>query len=233
MQTEKQSGSTGPVTLDDVRVALGDANPFETNASKLRGIIKRGSNFTIQKHLEKIRSERIAAAQPPTTIIVPKAPEELMASFWEASWNAAQVLTLSRLDSLTIERDGLRDTAMAQSSDIAELTTRLDDLEAQAQDYEITLGNLQADAETSAGWAREKQEQTEAELNAAKEEITKLKDKARHAAEIASRDAQIQKQTMQATIDNLTNQIGELKALRIATALSVGKNTEKGLAEGK
>lgn len=214
MQEEENKSTTGFVTLDDVRGALGDDDPFKTNAGKLRRLLQRGGTGTVQKHLDKIRAERLVAAQPLSDAVMPKAPGDLITAVWEASWSAAQVLTLSRLDALSIERDGLRETALAQTSDIVELAAQVDELEALAQDYAKNLAQIQSDAEKQAENSKLEYDHIYKELITAKTDIETVKENAAHAEAIAIRDARIERQVFESTISTLTNQLGELKALR-------------------
>ena len=48
--TAKTAEVSGPITIDDVRLALGETDPSTTNANKIRQIIGRGGFTTIQKH---------------------------------------------------------------------------------------------------------------------------------------------------------------------------------------
>lgn len=60
---------SGPISLADVRQALADTDPSDTNAGTLRKIMGRGSYATIQKHLDAIRQERapVVPVAPGTT----------------------------------------------------------------------------------------------------------------------------------------------------------------------
>ena len=75
--------TTGPVTFDDVRAALGDQDPTGTNAGAVRRIIGRGSLSTIQKHLDTLRAQAVQpAAEAPGK--VPDAPQDLIQGVWAA-----------------------------------------------------------------------------------------------------------------------------------------------------
>ena len=52
------------VTLEDVRGALGSTPATGTNAGALRKVLGRGSLSTIQKHLDALRVQAAAPAQP-------------------------------------------------------------------------------------------------------------------------------------------------------------------------
>ena len=69
--------TTGPVTFDDVRQALGDQDPAGTNAGALRKLLGRGSLSTIQKHLDALRAQAVQpAVEAPGK--VPDAPQDLI-----------------------------------------------------------------------------------------------------------------------------------------------------------
>lgn len=214
-----ETTATGPITYDDVATALGQCDPFQTNAGKLRDVIGRGSNVTIQKHLDTIRNKRIAEAQPGDAAETPKAPQDVVDSLWTAAWSAAQTKTLARLEALTAERDGLNVITKAQAADLVELSTRLDSAESAAALAAADLAKVQAEAEAATREHAAKVQELETFLRAAADEVGRVEYQAKQAAEIAIRDAQIERQAMQATIDRLTDQLGELKALRIAMSV--------------
>ena len=82
--------NTGPVTLDDVRAAIGDTDPSTTNASKLRAALGRGSQSTIQKHLDFIRAELAAAAPSLEATAAPEVPKELTQGSSQKTENKAR-----------------------------------------------------------------------------------------------------------------------------------------------
>ena len=215
MQEQQNSASSGPVTIDDVRAALGETSPFDSNASKIRIELKRGSNATIQKHLDTLRAQLVAAAQPPGELSVPKAPAEAIDMLWAAAWGAAQTKTLGRLEALSAERDGLLATTVAQAADVAALTEQLDTLESQAHAHATALAQAQAAAVEQAATAATQTAAQAQALAAVQAELARVTEASEHAAELAIRDAQIERQSLQSIIDRQSDQLGELKALRI------------------
>jgi hypothetical protein len=212
-------------------------NPFQTNAAKVREIIGSGGLGTIQKHLDKIRddinSERMKELDSGKSE-APKAPKELVESLWAEAWMTAQVSTLSRIDSLNIEREGLLLKSNAQSNDIETLSNQVDNFEYQVTELEsviennkLIVANLEADAERKIENLRveltnentdleNSKKALESALINLKHEIESVKKDAVHQKELSDRDAEIAKATMQVTIDNLTEQVSELKAMRIS-----------------
>ena len=204
--------TTGPITLADVRAALGDTDPSSTNAGAIRQIVGRGSFATIQKHLDAIRAE-LAPVPPVAPGTAPGAPTMLIDQVWVAAWTAAQALTFGRLETVTAERDAARALAETRAQDVAALAGEVD-----------TLAEITTDAKAAAAMSKEALvtfgERAELELAehataiaAANAEIEKLKIEAAAAAALAARDAQIERQALQTTIDRLTDQCSDLKSL--------------------
>jgi hypothetical protein len=230
MTNETQSTqNTGPISFDDVRAAVGDSSPFETNVNRLRERIGRGSFATIQKHLDVLRAQRVAAAQPETSTSVPKAPADAVEIMWAAAWGVAQTKTLARLEFLSAERDGLQAITVAQAADVSSLTEQLDVLDAQAQAAVIALAAAQTTSSEQAITAAV-QSAAQAKIDAdnaatqaqalaqAHADIARITADAAHAAQLATLTAQVERQALQSAIDRMHDQLAELKALHIVAA---------------
>ena len=85
--TEEQKQQKN-ITRDDVRVALADVDPNNTNSGRIREILGRGSLATIQKYLEELRAEKVPQVQQISE--VPNAPKELINAVWQAAYQSAQ-----------------------------------------------------------------------------------------------------------------------------------------------
>jgi hypothetical protein len=204
------------ITLDDVRQALGDTDPHSTNSSKLRAELGRGSFATIQKHLDTIRAEVLAAQQPAAVGEVPAMPDDF-AGLWAAAYACAVATVRGRLDAVVSERDALLVTVASARGDVEALEQVIEEGEAvsAAQAARIseldlivaTLGDNHATAlsELTAGHAA-----TVTALEAGLKE-------AQYRVEIGHRDHQLAEQKNQGLVDRLTDQIGELKSLLHAT----------------
>jgi DNA anti-recombination protein RmuC len=95
-ETQTTTAAAGNITVEDVRAALNGLDPNATNASALRRALGRGSQTTIQKHLDVLRLELVA--EPLDALgAAPDAPKELMQSIWAAAWTAAQARTAGAL----------------------------------------------------------------------------------------------------------------------------------------
>ena len=206
--------TTGPITIDDVRAALADTDPASTNAGALRRIIGRGSNATVQNHLNTIRAELLPVA-PVAPGAAPAAPTEALAAIWSAAYAAAQVLTLGRLETVTAQREQLAGTVAQQAQD---LSAALDQVDAMTDAATMTASNATAAAAAVAQELAKSQADalaaTEA-LQGVRAALERSKADAAHAAQLAERDAQIAAHAMQSTIDRLNDQVSELKSLLI------------------
>ena len=139
--------TTGPVTFDDVRQALGDQDPAQTNAGALRKLLGRGSLSTIQKHLDALRAQAVQPAAAPEGE-VPKAPNDLIQGVWAHAWAVAQALVQTALASAQARAEGLAvalgiaqaDAVAAQAEadsardELGAVQARLDGLEGQHAD---------------------------------------------------------------------------------------------------
>ena len=211
--------ATGPITIEDVRSALAETDPSTTNAGALRAIIGRGSFATVQRHLDTIRAERVPVPAAPGA--APAAPADAVAAMWAAAYNAAQVQTLGRVDSLTIERDVALERGTTQAQDVAALAAAVDTLTEQAQAAQAATAAAQAAtqvAEASTAAAR-------AELEKVRGDMERAREAATAAAALSARDTQIERQALQTTIDRLTDQASELKSLlnRLSPPVSEAK----------
>lgn len=212
-----EATTSGPITLDDVRVALGNTDPFATNAGALQKIIGRGSNATVQKHLESIRAE----LRPPVEVApgsIPKAPADAVDAMWAVAWSAAQVHTLSRLEKVTSEREQLA-AALAQVTQDREGQGRvIDELTSAAAtaatEAAATLAAAQGEREQLAADLAKAQADAAAAtlasnmaLERAKTDFESLKMASEARVAVMTRDAEIAAKTMQGTIDELNRQI--------------------------
>ena len=149
------SPSTGPVTIEDVREAIGDTDPHRTNAGTIRQRIGRGSLSTIQRHLETLRRQQSAeqgyeAAQD--EIVAPEAPKGLLRGLWEAAYGLALATVQNGLIAAQERAAELEGIRQAQCEEIEAMAELVDKAEAERDE---------ARAEAKA--AREAQAKAEAE----------------------------------------------------------------------
>lgn len=205
------------ITLDDVRAIIGEKDPNQTNASKVRALLgDRGSFETIQKHLGTLRQERAAALNPPIEAgAVPALPMEVANQMWLAAWTAAHVANLTRSEKLAAERDAALMKLEAQAQDLEGLVTTVDDLTSQvdqaavdAKETEIAhINEMQKSQADQAAVQAELDELTK-ELERTKIAMEQVQADAVHAAELAESGRVM----MREELARLTDQVGELKA---------------------
>lgn len=213
--------STARVTLEDVRQAVGDSDPNQTNAAKVRAALgNRGSFETIQKHLATLRAELATASAPPVAgDAVPTAPVDAVNQIWVAAWTAAQVQTMARTERLAAERDAALVMIEAQDQDLSGLSLTLDTLTVQLDDSTAARVAIEdqakADtvthAEAFAAAQLEAKAQTDAlaaDLARTQAELEKSHADAAHAAEITASSRSL----MREELAHLVDQITELKA---------------------
>lgn len=204
--------TTGPITLADVKSALGDTNPGTTNAGAIRQIIGRGSFATIQKHLDAIRAARapVMSAAPGA---IPAPPADAIATIWGAAWAHAQLLTLARLEAVTAERDAAQALAAAQAQDVEALAAEVDTLTAAAEAQATEQTQALAAAQATAAEAIAQSGNQAQELVAARAEIDRVTTAAAAAALLADREAEIKVQALQAAIDRQLERYADLKSV--------------------
>jgi len=125
---------TGPVTLEDVREAIGDTDPHRTNAATIRLTLGRGSLSTIQRHLETLRRQQSAgqgheAAQD--EIVAPEAPKGLLRGLWEAAYGLALATVQNRLIAAQERAAELEGIRQAQCEEIEAMAELVDQAEAE------------------------------------------------------------------------------------------------------
>lgn len=210
-----------PVTLDDVRQALGDTDPSQTNAGKLRAILGRGGMNTVQRHLDTIRAElRAAALQPLTASTVPPMPADMAAGFWAQAYAAAETLLRRRLDAVTAERDGLEADVAQRRADALAMADDLDAAEAQA----VEAAGAAAAAQQAAGVAEQRAQALQQALQAAEQRTQAVQVEAEHAAQLAAaqhaaelqrveHDRQVERAALQAALDRAGERTAEALSL--------------------
>ena len=192
-----------PVTLEDVRAALGGGDPRQTNAAALRQRLGRGSFGTIQRHLVRLREEASGGDKPGVNAqqaAPPPVPEEVLNQF-RAAWAAAAVFAerqfAQRLAQVERERDALA----------AELATARADLDAAAAAVEAAeevarrAEEARAEAEEARRRAEEERAAAEAEAAAARQQLAVVEAR-------AERDQAV----VRAELDRLVHQLADYRA---------------------
>jgi len=224
------------ITMEEVVSALkiieerGEGDVFNTNWKEVRKITLHGGGGTIQKFMDDIRSEILssrlkAVSTSHNEVEAQKPPEGLLESVWTNVWSAAQVLTLSRIEMLTVERDGLLESNQSQINDSTSMMNFINSLEEKSEvdmkkisDLEVMVehevAKLTSEFEVNINKLNLEVETTKKELEISKSNLEKVISDAAHAKENSDLRAEIAKNAMQTTIDNLNDQISNLKSFR-------------------
>jgi len=203
----RSAASTGRVTIDDVRAAIGDTDPDRIGASRVRTMLGgRGSHETIQRHLATLRAEAQARAAPPdpTAERVPVPPQDAVTHIWAAAWHAARAAALARAELLAAERDAALARIRALESDIADQAQALD---SQAEQIAQAAAAV-AQAEAVQAEAVQRVAAAQAEAAQSRAELVQVQAQAAHAAELAGAGMAV----MRSEMERMSDQVSELKA---------------------
>lgn len=191
---------TGPVTLEDVRTTLAGTDPSTTNAGALRKLLGRGSNATIQRHLDTIRAEAVAPVADMQGT-APKAPDELVTALWQAAWVHAQARTAGALAQAHAE---------AKAQGAALVTAQADTAAAQVQADNATEALAQS-VQDARQAAQDHAQALEQASKAQAEAVQALEhERTARALEHAQHDAAMA--ALRGEVDRLVNQLGDLRA---------------------
>ena len=225
MENVSQINSGATVTVEDVAAACTSmgVGAGETNSSKVRQNLGRGSLSTIQKHLQTLRDDAARAQEPSAQIGVPSVPTDLQASFgsiWGAAYTSASHQFGNQLLAAWTERDSLRESMIILEADVNSLAGQLDEQEAANEqaiaDRETAISQRNEAIQSLLVNTQAAEERAAQLVLLAKEDAQKAEKKlqdATHQAELVELGKTIERQSLQSTIDRLTDQIGELKGL--------------------
>jgi chromosome segregation ATPase len=208
-----------PVSMEDVQAAVeqvAGGDPNATNASALRSELGKGSMTTIQKLLDKLREDVRKSRQPSDGTQARDMPSDIYREFetaiealWWRAHDRVEGLLRTRLDAVTSDRDAWRDRAETAERDRAAVQEAHEDLETRMEAQAAAVSSVEKDlenqrvasaSELAAAAARE------AEL------VAKLDAMAKDAAQAAALAA-AERRGLDATIDRLTEQLAEAKAM--------------------
>ena len=208
--TDTNTTPQGPVTLDEVRLALGDTDPNNTNAGALRRTLGRGSLSTLQKHLDALRAEGAAQALE-VGGAAPDAPKDLMSALWAHAWSAAQARTAGALAAAQAQQTATaaalavaRVDAEAAQQEADQAAQALAELQQQAQQsqeaHAATLAAAQALAEA-------KQFEQAQDLAQARQELQQ----AQHAVALQQAQHEAGIAALRGEVDRLVSQLADLR----------------------
>ena len=197
-----------PVTLEDVRAALGDEDPRQTNAAVVRQRLGRGSFGTIQRHLVRLREEVSGGNKP--SAVTPQAslpmPDDVLSGF-RAAWSAAVIFAerhfSQRLAQVEGERDAIAADLATLRADLEAATETIEEAEAARQRAE----QARAEAEEARKRAEEAKASAEAETAAARQQLAVVEAR-------AERDQAV----LRAELDRLIQQLADYRGALMAGA---------------
>jgi len=196
--------SAGPVSLEDVRQALGDTDPNTTNAGALRKQLGRGSVSTIQRHLDALRAQ---AAPPldPSMGDVPKAPVELVQSLWSMAWAQAQAQVQGALALALAKTEGLAKALSVAQADALAAQTDADQAVESLETVQAQLTQLKAQYQDELKTTQQTlgKEASEARASAAQ---------AQHALEVATARYDADLALLRGELDRQVSQLADLRA---------------------
>ena len=203
--------TTGPVTFDDVRAALGDQDPTGTNAGAVRRIIGRGSLSTIQRHLDALRAQ---AVQPAAEVDgeAPKAPAELVQSLWAQAWAQAQALVQTALAAALAKCEALGQAlGMAQADAVAaqaEADSARDELGA----VQARLDGLEGQHADAVNRMQEAHQEQVLALRSGLSEARQEAEQARHELAVAKARHEADLALLRGELDRQVSQLADLRA---------------------
>lgn len=210
---------TGPITFEEVLSAV-ETNGEIPNAAKIRMMLgDRGSNSTIQKHLDAIRESR-KPAPAPAPVAPGAAPADALAALWAAATTAVTAHIYTRMESITAERDTLKEQTQQLKQD---LSAALEDSDTAHAEADAARAAAVAEADTAAeSLAEMERVQTQlatataaaaAAALAATAEIKRITEAATAAAALAARDAALKTQELQSALDRQIDKYVELRGM--------------------
>lgn len=209
--TDTSTTPQGPVTLDEVRLALGDTDPNTTNAGALRRTLGRGSLSTLQKHLDAIRAEGAAHALE-FAGAAPDAPKDLMSALWSHAWSAAQARTAGALAAAQAQQAATAQALTVAQADAQAAQQAADQAEqslAEAREQAQQAQDAHAAAlEAAQALAAAQQAQQAQELAQVRLELQQ----GRHAATLGEAQHAAAQAALRGEVDRLVNQLADLRA---------------------
>lgn len=208
---------TGPITFEEV-VAAVEAHGEIPNAGKMRTLLgDRGSNSTIQKHLDTIRESRKPVSAPVVSF-APVAPAEALAALWAAATTAVTANVYTRMELITTERDMFKEQTQQLKQD---LSAALEDSDTARAEVDAARAAVVAEADTAAEAIAEMERlQTQlatvtaaakAAQDAAEAEIKRITDAAVVAAVLAAKETALKTQELQSALDRQIEKYVELR----------------------
>jgi hypothetical protein len=203
--------NTGPVTFEDVRDALGEVDPAQTNAGALRRTLGRGSLSTIQKHLDALRAQAVQPAAPEAGE-VPKPPSDLLQGLWAMAWGHAQAMVQTALAAALAKAEALGQALGIAQADAVAAQAEAD----QARDDMVAvvarLESLDAENQRVIDRVQAAHEEQVLALRAGLSDARNDAEQARHALDVATARHAADLAVLRGELDRQVSQLADLRA---------------------
>ena len=203
--------TTGPVTFDDVRQALGDQDPAQTNAGALRKLLGRGSLSTIQKHLDTLRTQAVQpAVEAPGK--VPDAPQDLIQVVWAQAWATAQALVQTALASAQAKAEALAHLLGIAEADAVAAQAEADEARDALGAVQARLDSVDAENQRVIDRVQAAHEEQVLALRAGLSDARNEAEQARHALAVAQARHEADLALLRGELDRQVSQLADLRA---------------------
>lgn len=201
---------TERVNFEAVRDAVGDQDPHSTNASKIRNQLGRGSQSTIQNHLDVLRANWLKRHQAVSQegMPIPPAPTEMLQGLWAAAFDAARARVMEQLAALSERAAAAQVTLTAQAEDKLTLGAEIERLETELEQAHVEAGDITRGAAAKVA-------EMEVVVTTLREQIVTLEaERTQRDAEhrVALNETQLEIKTLQGVVDRSGERAGELRA---------------------
>ncbi len=203
--------TTGPVTFDDVRQALGDQDPASTNAGALRKLLGRGSLSTIQKHLDTLRTQAVQpAVEAPGK--VPDAPQGLIQVVWAQAWATAQALVQTALATAQAKAEALTNLLGIAEADAVAAQAEADEARDALGAVQARLDSVDAENQRVIDRVQAAHEEQVLALRAGLSDARNEAEQARHALAVAQARHEADLALLRGELDRQVSQLADLRA---------------------
>jgi hypothetical protein len=203
--------NTGPVTFDDVRQALGDQDPAQTNAGALRKLLGRGSLSTIQKHLDALRAQAVQPAAAPEGE-VPKAPNDLIQGVWAHAWSQAQALVQTALASAQAKAEALAHLLGIAQADAVAAQAEADSARDELGAVQARLDGLEGQHADAVNRMQEAHQEQVLALRSGLSEARQEAEQARHELAVAKARPEADLAVLRGELDRQVRQLADRRA---------------------
>ena len=203
--------TTGPVTFDDVRQALGDQDPAQTNAGALRKLLGRGSLSTIQKHLDTLRTQAVQpAVEAPGK--VPDAPQDLIQVVWAQAWATAQALVQTALATAQGRAEALANLLGIAEADAVAAQAEADSARDELGAVQARLDGLEGQHADAVNRMQEAHQEQVLALRSGLSEARQEAEQARHELAVAKARHEADLAVLRGELDRQVSQLADLRA---------------------